>query len=211
MIANICADSIRVVCPLFQEEGGGSIPTSALQLNFTKISTEKAVSLNCLWHSRVPYIGNPSMCFAYGAEFDGIYYAIAMWSSPIAREFNGRGYLELRRMAISSDSPKYTASRMLGWMARDIKKNHSEIWKLISYQDTEVHSGTIYRASGWKNAYYRDRGRELGWSNRGCITQTKTIGGRNSPKIRWELDIRPPKQHEKITDNNLSEQESLDL
>ena len=37
--------------PLFQAEGGGSIPTSALQLRLFEVSMELAADLNRQWHS----------------------------------------------------------------------------------------------------------------------------------------------------------------
>jgi len=151
-----------------------------------------AYELNKKWHSRVPILGNWQQCFAYGAFFDGRCFAVALWSHPVARHFNGRGYLELRRMAICQEAPKNTASRMLSIMTTLIKREFPNIVKLISYQDVAVHSGTIYKASGWKFGAYRDRGKEKAWTNRpGRIAQTGTSveGKCNSAKIRWELDI----------------------
>jgi hypothetical protein len=58
--------------------------------------------------------------------------------------------MELKRMAISDDAPKNTASRMISYMVRDIRKGFPSVPRLISYQDPAVHSGTIYRASGWQ-------------------------------------------------------------
>ena len=49
--------------------------------------------------------------------------------------------------AIASDAPKYTATRMLSIMVKRIKKEFPDIVRLISYQDTEVHKGTIYKAA----------------------------------------------------------------
>ena len=51
-------------------------------------------------------------------------------------------------MAIAEDAPKNTASRMLGWMRRYIKKHLQHI-SLLFPQDTDVRDGTIYKASGW--------------------------------------------------------------
>ncbi len=77
-----CGDSIRVVHPLFQEEGGGSSPTSPLQLNITRIHPKKAAARNRQWHSRLPEIANWQVCEAYAAESNNIYYAVALWSYP---------------------------------------------------------------------------------------------------------------------------------
>jgi hypothetical protein len=149
--------------------------------------------MNRMWHSRLPDVGG---FYINGLFFGGFFsetcYAVAGWSQPIAREFLGRNYFELRRFAIAPDAPKNTASRMIGFMVRYISRTMPNIVKLISYQDTAVHLGTIYKASGWKNAYYRDRGFEKAWEKhpRPCNTQTSGENGKiNSPKIRWEKDL----------------------
>jgi len=197
---NTCGDGAVVAQSLFQldifyEKDGGLIPTSPLQLVFERCDIKLAVELNRKWNSRVPELGNAFHCFAYCAKFDGKYYAVALWSHPVARHFNGKGYLELRRMAICSEAPKFTASRMISRMTKDIFRSRKEICKLISYQDCAVHKGTIYKACGWIPSYYRDRGKEKAWTNRiGRVAQTGTdiVGKCNSAKMRWEKDIRSP-------------------
>lgn len=167
--------------PLFQTEGGGAIPTSALQLTVERCPKHTAVELNAQWHSRLPEIGNWQGCMAFSAEFDGMIYAVALWSLPVARLFNGRNYLELRRMAVCSSAPKNTASRFLAVMTRIIKKENPSIVKLISYQDCAVHQGTIYKAAGWTPV---SKPRFRTWKNRiGRIDQT------SGPKVRWELAL----------------------
>jgi hypothetical protein len=150
------ADSIRVVHSLFQERGGGAIPTSALLLWVERILFPQARQLNGMWHSRLPRIGDPpnvmtpsaAPCFA--AIFDGVIYAVAIWSHPVSRSLPQKHWLELRRLAIAPDAPKNTASRMLAVMTRLLRKQKPDVCRLISYQDTAVHSGCIYRAAGWE-------------------------------------------------------------
>ena len=175
-------DGIRVVHPLFQVEGGGSIPTSPLQLHIGWISVELAVLLNELWHSRLPKINYPpGTCKAFGAEFDGVFYAAAVWSYPVARNLLNTGRYELRRFAIAPDAPRNTASRMLRLMRILIEREIPEIKILISYQDTEVHTGSIYRAAGWQPQPSRKVPQD-GWgTRRRAPTQT------NADKVRWEL------------------------
>jgi hypothetical protein len=123
-------------------------------------------------------IDSAACCF--GAEFGCIWYAAAIWTAPTARMLNGRGWLELQRFAIAPDAPKNTASRMLRVMAAKIRKAHPTIIKLISYQDTEVHRGTIYSAAGWRAAN-RSEGGE--WSR----PSRKRNGAQSTAqKIRWE-------------------------
>lgn len=190
----ICADDVRVAYPLFQTEDGGSIPTSALQLEFGAIDQKKAIDINLRWHSRLPRFTDAMVrepAVAYGALYDGCYYAIAIWTAPIARLLNGKNWIELRRMAIAEDAPVNTASRMLGWMARDIKKRFPQIVRLISYQDTEVHKGTIYKAAGWERTA-ESVVTGLGWnSNRSTSLATQSYNKMQSvsPKVRWERAI----------------------
>lgn len=142
-------DGAMVAYPLFQEEGSGSIPTSTLQLNIVEINCKDAIRLNRLWHSRLPKMSQAIGAICYGAEFKGIWFAVAIWTHPVARLLPQNKWLELRRLAISPNAPKNTPSRMISIMTRMIRKKSPHLEKLISYQDTEVHTGTIYKASGW--------------------------------------------------------------
>ena len=184
---NICGDEARVALPLFQAEYGGSIPTSPLQLTIEKINVHLACELNQQWHSRLPKIhwsdvvrNTHYVCF--GAIYKNIYYAVGIWSSPVNqnRFNNGKEILELRRMAISSEAPKNTASRMLMVMRKLIQKSLPNIKRLISYQDVDVHNGTIYKADNWKLA---DKIKGISWTTKTRIrNQEQTL----SNKIRWE-------------------------
>ena len=184
---NTRADSVRVAHPLFQAEGGGSTPTSALQLQVFGCPIRDAVRLNRKWHSRLPVLSNWQACEAYSAEFEGVRYAVAIWSHPVARLLNGKGMWELRRMAIAPDAPRNTASRMLSVMSRLIRKARPDIATLISYQDTDVHKGTIYKASGWSPRLMSDSQTKWSMPNR----EREDGPASNSPKVRWELIIKP--------------------
>jgi hypothetical protein len=183
-------DSVRVALPLFQTEGSGASPTSTLQLSFYRCTSEFAATLNKQWHSRLPeYPQAATVSFAFRADFNGIAYAVAIWSRPIARMLPQTWY-ELRRYAIAPDAPKNTASRFLAWMTRYIKREHPECKKLISYQDISVHKGTIYKACGWTNKGKTHQSGKVGWNNR--VRFRKEINGREvleSVKHRWELDL----------------------
>ena len=188
-------DGARVAHPLFQEEDGGSCPTSPLQFIIGRIEMDLAIELNKRWHSRLPIVSKANIVrtrdnVCFGAYFENRLYASAIWTSPIARAFNGLDFLELRRLAISADAPKNTASRMISIMVQIIKKELPHIQKLISYQDTEVHTGTIYKASGWKIGR-TSTVKECRWlsddnrTKKLCRNQLQT----NAPKIRWEKDL----------------------
>jgi hypothetical protein len=122
-------------------------------------------------------------------------YAVALWSQPTSRMLP-QHWLELRRLACGPNAPKNTASRFLGWMVRYFKKNCPDRENCISYQDTEVHTGTIYRASGWHVGYV---GKAMARKDRAtAIKKTentlyrKNINGNEvdrSAKIRWEIAL----------------------
>jgi hypothetical protein len=119
----------------------------------------------------------------YAAEYANRYIASAIWTDPVAanRFTDGHLLLELRRMAISPQAPKNTASNMIAWMVRDIKRRFPELLRLISYQDSCAHSGTIYKASGWVAC---DSASTLvDWNVNG---RTRVENQSKAPKIRWE-------------------------
>lgn len=182
---NQCADDARIACPLFQAEYGGETPTSALQLRFSACAETVFKSLNGAWHSRLPKIGNSHFRVCYLAEAGNVIFAVAAWSNPVARLLPQLEWLELRRFAIAEDAPKYTASRMLGWMRRDIAKRFPAVVKLISYQDLDAHKGTIYKASGWKHAEnFKPRAR--GWIGWGTRPRKGRTNQAVAPRMRWE-------------------------
>ena len=199
-------DDARVAYPLFQAEDGGSIPTSPLQFEIVEISTLRAQKLNSLWHSRLPIFKTGFLLTAkvcYGAIHGGIFYAVAIWGHPNARLLPQKTWLELRRMAIAPEAPKNTASRMLKIMKILIKKKFPYVTTLISYQDTEIHQGTIYKAAGWEQANFHKGGswyrpNSVNLSNqrpRGRPDLNKAIGA----KIRWQKEIRGYMRVYKIT------------
>lgn len=178
------AGGVRDARSLFQAGGSGSIPTSALQLWVDFIDAGAAKELVREWHSRLPEITNPVQTFkaCFGAEFDGRWFAAAIWSCPVARLLPSDGsWLELRRLAIADDAPKNTASRMLAVMTRLIRKTQPSVVRLVSYQDTEVHTGCIYRAAGWVQSSVKPRSRDWNMPGR-SRAETQT----NAPKVRWE-------------------------
>jgi hypothetical protein len=124
---------------------------------------------------------SPSICFV--AELDAIAYGAAIWSAPCARLLNGRNWLELRRLAIAANAPKNTATRMLRVMRLMIVKELPQIVNLISYQDTEVHTGTIYKAAGWKETVRNESG---DWQR---PNRQRNAAQSLSPKVRWEYPL----------------------
>jgi len=113
-----------------------------------------------------------------------------IFGPPVARAFNGTPTLELRRMAISSDAPKNTASRMISVTIKILRKSKPWLKKIISYQDTDVHAGTIYKASGWNIGHITKKS-EIRW---GKLSKKGNGRIRNEiiatgEKIRWEKTL----------------------
>ena len=185
------AGSAVVAHPLFQEEKGGSIPTSALSFDIVEMGMRRAQQLNQEWHSMLPRtdLGNllcGSTSVAYAAEFEGNYYAVAIWSQPIIRAVCDGHTIELRRLAICDTAPKNTASRMLGVMRKLVKRKFPEMTKAVSYLAVDVHKGTIYRAAGWTIAGEIVAARPQRFS--GVNKKTRATGPlqTKSRKQRWE-------------------------
>jgi len=183
-------DDIRDLMPLFRN-GKTIPPKSPMELSLLECKAKKACDLNAIWHSRFPKIDWSNVVrnkdyVCYLAQKDGICYAVAIWSSPIAanRMKDSDQLLELRRMAIAPDAPFNTASRMLKLMRNEIKQKMPHIRKLISYQDTEVHSGTIYKASGWIAAATSEG---VSWKSTG---RARSEDQSTAPKVRWEFQLR---------------------
>lgn len=171
----------------------GSIPTPPLHIFFKRIANKTGAELNAKWHSVLPRIPVFHIQIAFGAFLpNGECCGVSLWGRPVARTICGKGWLELRRMALSPEAPKNTASKMLGWMGREIPKLRPDINRFISYQDTEHHKGTIYRAAGWTPVDMKSS--PVNW---GGAAQTKTKPSRKrdtkilkAPKIRWEKLVK---------------------
>jgi hypothetical protein len=193
-VANKRAENVVAAYPLFQEERGGAIPTSALQFTIVEIGMRLAQDLNRQWHSMLPRtdLGNllcGTTSVAYAAEYQGNYFAVAIWSQPIIRSLCDGKTIELRRLAITATAPKYTASRMLGIMRRLVKRKWPHLIKAISYQAIDVHKGTIYQAAGWKVVGEIVAARPQRFSNVNKNTRATAPVQTNSRKQRWEIDL----------------------
>ena len=166
------------------------LPTSPKDFEFKILSAKEACAYNEIWHSRLPIIhwsnvvrNTHSICF--GAFFRGNVFAVTIWSSPVAqnRFKYGKQVLELRRMAISPNCPKNTATRMLAHDRKWIKDNLLDIALLVSYQDTEVHLGTIYKADNWVAADYT---KGMNWNT---DVRVRNVEQSLADKVRWEYKL----------------------
>lgn len=128
---------------------------------------------------------------AFTASCDGHLYGGALWHNPSARGLPSE-WLELRRLAIPDYAPPHAASWMLGAMRKWIRANMPSVPRLISYQDTDVHTGTIYKAAGWEAAYYskprvRDRSKPRAGTSRAYRSNLNGSAPDAAGKIRWEI------------------------
>lgn len=188
----------RVAFPLFDGTAPVRTDLKASDLTFEPCPKDHAVSLCGAWHSRLPRTQAGPWEFAFHAHHDGVSYAVALWNNPSARTLPGH-WLELRRMACSPEAPKHTASAFLGAMTRYFNIAHRHRERLISYQDTAVHSGTIYRAAGWVDAYtsaprIRDRSRARAGTSRLYRSNINGVDPDASAKVRWEKALKPQRR-----------------
>ena len=80
---------------------------------------------------------------------------------------------------------------MLAWMRRQITRERPDVVKLISYQDTEHHSGTIYRAAGWRPVEMAHS--PVNWggaAQRKPATRDRAAPILTAAKVRWEIEIQ---------------------
>ena len=153
MECNYDIKEIMIQEPLFWDRQFEIAKTPKI-MDLDVIKPQFASSLNSIWHSRLPAIHWSNIVrnryyVCYGISYKGIWVGCAIWSSPVNQHFDIVKTLELRRMAISNLCPKNTATNIISRMIKDIEIRLPLVEKLISYQDTEVHLGTIYKASNW--------------------------------------------------------------
>ena len=165
-------------------------PQSPKLLTLREVGVNYAMDKNMEWHSRLPVTSHSNMIrnahkIFYGAEYMDNCFAVAMCTDPVAGNRMSKDFvwLELRRLAIAPDAPKFTATWMLSKMIKNIKKQFPDITKLVSYQDTEVHTGTIYAAANWK----QDAVSKFQEWTQGNRVRNKLQS--QSDKIRWVYEL----------------------
>lgn len=181
----------RSLHPLWQEP---QEPASSVQELVTeRCAVDVARRLNELWHSRLPKTQTGPWQYAFAAHKDGIVYAVALWHNPSARGLPSH-WLELRRMAVAPDAPHCTASWFLARMRRWFQQHTPERERLLSYQDKDVHTGTIYKAAGWHVAAVakprqRDRSKPRKGTRRDYRSNLNGTNPDGAGKNRWEIAL----------------------
>ena len=158
------------------------------EITVNETRAQIACMLNELWHSRLPKIhwsnvvrNTHYVCYVF--KYNEAVVGVAIWSSPIARKIDRNTHLELRRLALCNVCPKNTATFVLAKMRNLIKDKFPNIKTLISYQDTEVHLGTIYKADNWTDVIESVGGEWVRPTRKRKAVQSAV------KKIRWEYKI----------------------
>lgn len=169
----------------------GDLPYKATQLTLNPC--DPAIARRCIaaWHSRLPDTQAGPWMLAFAATFGPDLYGGALWHNPSARGLPNE-WLELRRLAIPEYAPPHAASWMLGAMRRWIAKNRPAVPRLLSYQDMDVHTGTIYKAAGWQVAHVskprqRDRTPNRVGTRRAYRSDLNGTAPAAAAKARWEV------------------------
>lgn len=132
--------------PLFPE-----LPVTVKSLEFRLIDIKTACYLNYQWHSILPEviptnIWRSRFSIAFVLLFKAEYVGVAIYSAPVNQYLDDGETLELRRLALSEVCPKNSATYFMARCEKQIKIELPVISRLISYQDTQAHRGTIYKA-----------------------------------------------------------------
>jgi len=100
----------------------------------------------------------------HGIVRRGVIVGVAFWMPPpkpaadyVARRLDGRAseVLGLSRLAVVPDEPQNVASMLIG---RSIRALHERWTRLLTFADeSQGHTGTIYRATGWLEDGHTDK------------------------------------------------------
>jgi hypothetical protein len=184
-------DVDRRLSPLFHPDEVPP-PAKASQLQLIRVQPRLCLPFIASWHSRLPYAQKGPWRAAYAVHYGWTCYGVALWNNTSARTLPD-DWLELRRMALPDDAPHCAASWMLGAMRRAIRADFPEVRRLVSYQDTDVHQGTIYRAAGWEPAWFtkprqRDRSGRRKGTERAYRSDANGCEPSAAGKVRWEIE-----------------------
>ena len=101
-----------------------------------------------------------------------------------------KGWYEIKRLAMADECPKNSESRFIGIAIRLLRKAF-EVKGIITYADSGVHEGIIYRATGFEYKGLTAAKSDF-WVN-GAIQQrgkTKGIKGDWKPRSRKHLYVK---------------------
>lgn len=98
-----------------------------------------------------------------------------------------KNLLEIRRMALLDEAPKYSESFLLGKTVKFIK-NNTDAYGALSYADLTVgHYGTIYRAANFTEVGETEPSRSVLWNGKRYHPRSLTIDRPYSYRLREAL------------------------
>jgi hypothetical protein len=178
----------RVARLPFLAGGGGASPTPRLHL--TPATVQEVNQLLSVEH----YLGpakSARHCFAGWADDELV--AAQVWRWPTARMLPSDGsWLELSRWCLTPQAGKNAGSRMMGFVAKWLRRNCPEVTTLVSYSDpVHGHTGSLYKASGWTYTptHHSER---YDANGKGYPSGHGSWDGvtRQSPKHRWTYRLK---------------------
>jgi hypothetical protein len=172
-----------------QFAGGGAIPTSTLHIR----PIPMRVAQGFVRQHHYLHRANPGHRISFGIFADSApvsrLIGVAVWGRPVAanRLKDGESLLELYRFVILDCTAPYAESRALGYMARWVRRNLSDVAGLIAYSDVEGmgHRGTIYKAAGWTADGIAGG---ASWKTRNDGTDRRDTGSLTG-KLRWRKPL----------------------
>lgn len=144
------AEGDPVAHPLFQAEGGGSTPTSAL-FYISPIAHRLAAEWIERWHYSKRMPTGKNLC--YGLWIGPTLYAVIVYGigvNPYQAKFLGvKSVLEIKRMCRTEPRREYPLSRFIAITMRMVLRQHPAEC-IVAFADPEQdHKGTVYKASGF--------------------------------------------------------------
>lgn len=143
IIRGFPGDNPVVAFPMYEQEWGGDMAVSLIQLHVAKVSTERAVALVKLWHIKPihPIMIKKGNLKAFGAEYNNRYYGIAVWGPRRNRDHQ----IVLERIALAPNAPDGTAAFL--FMA---SFNLSVDPELVRAESREPMEAKVYESCGWE-------------------------------------------------------------
>jgi hypothetical protein len=151
--------SVNVERPAHQSEGGGSNPTPTLQKSEWVVeSIDLVTGQEMVRQHHYSRGGSNTAVYMHGLvrRSDRAVMGVAWWLPPtrVACESvdkqNWKRVLSLTRLVCLPDAPKNAASFLLAHSTRLIRKDGRFV-ALVTYADeSQGHTGAIYRAAGWE-------------------------------------------------------------
>ncbi len=190
-----CGDSSKVEHLLSQTKGGGSIPTSPLQIkakdlivNFCELKDIRDfIEKNHYSHN----INGVKVKYCFKVENEGVLVGAILFgamSTTAWKKFSDseKKVLELRRLVMLDIAGKNSESRVIGFCLRQIKKIDKDIEVIVSYADPyHNHNGTIYKASNFE--YLGLSGKDYGYRD----TENNKIYHSRALRTKYKGDYKP--------------------